>query len=325
MASPIKIIIDCREKTLYDACEKQKLLNDKYVAIELSSENLPLGDMIIYDQNNTELLMIERKSLLDLAASIRDGRYAEQSFRLNNCSLHNHNIIYLIEGDLRFYKPFKGNVDKKALLSAMTSIMYFKGFSLQRTINGEESAEWLMQLAYKIQKEGPKSKPYFINSLQAVAQQEVKEECETTVDEQAVQALTEQAVQALTEQAVQALTEQAVQALTEQAVTEQAVPEQAVPEPDTSEPSYTHVNKRIKKDNINIGNIGEIMLSQIPAVSPAVAISIMKKYSTLKALIAALSENKNALDDVYILDKNEKQRKISKTCIKNIYTYLHTF
>lgn len=285
MASPIKIILDCREKTLFDSCEKQKLLNDKYAGIELSSQNLPLGDMIIYDQNNTELLMIERKSLLDLAASIRDGRYAEQSFRLNNCSLHNHNIIYLIEGDLRFYKPFKGNVDKKALLSAMTSIMYFKGFSLQRTINGEESAEWLMQLAYKIQKEGPKSKPYFMNSVQGVTDQEK-----------------------------QAVIEK------ETSITEQA--EQADPELEP-EPSYTHANKRVKKDNINTSNIGEIMLSQIPAVSPAVAISIMKKYSTLKALILALSENKNALEDIYIVDKNEKQRKISKTCIKNIYSYLH--
>ena len=287
--SPIKIILDCREKSLYDACEKQKLLNDKYAGIELSSENLPLGDMIIYDHNNTELLMIERKSLLDLAASIRDGRYAEQSFRLNNCSLHNHNIIYLIEGDLRFYKPFKGNVDKKALLSAMTSIMYFKGFSLQRTINGEESAEWLMQLAYKIQKEGPKSKPYFMNSVQAVTEQAVKEE--EIINE----------------------------------IKEETSVEQAIKEQDIEEPSYTHVNKRVKKDNINTSNIGEIMLSQIPAVSPAVAISVMKKYSTIKALIAALSENKNALDDIYIVDKNEKQRKISKTCIKNIYTYLHTF
>ena len=305
MESPIKIILDCREKTLYDACEKQKLLNDKYAGIELSSENLPLGDMIIYDQNNTELLMIERKSLLDLAASIRDGRYAEQSFRLNNCSLHNHNIIYLIEGDLRFYKPFKGNVDKKALLSAMTSIMYFKGFSLQRTINGEESAEWLMQLAYKIQKEGPKSKPYFMNIKQAVAEQAVAE-----------QALAEQAV---AEQAVaehKEIKEEINKIKEETTLDEQA---------DVEEPSYTHVNKRVKKDNINPSNIGEIMLSQIPAVSPAVAISVMKKYSTLKALMEALSENKNALDDVYIVDKNDKQRKISKTCIKNIYTYLHTF
>jgi ERCC4-type nuclease len=291
----IKIILDCREKTLYDACEKQKLLNDKYAEIELSSQNLPLGDMIIYDHNNTELLMIERKSLLDLAASIRDGRYAEQSFRLNNCSLHNHNIIYLIEGDLRFYKPFKGNIDKKALLSAMTSIMYFKGFSLQRTINGEESAEWLMQLAYKIQKEGPKSKPYFMNIKQAVAEQ----------------ALAEQALAEHKE-----IKEEINKIKEETTLDEQA---------DVEEPSYTHVNKRVKKDNINPSNIGEIMLSQIPAVSPAVAISVMKKYSTLKALMEALSENKNALDDVYIVDKNDKQRKISKTCIKNIYTYLHTF
>ena len=296
--SPIKIILDCREKTLYDACEKQKLLNDKYAGIELVSENLPLGDMIIYDHNNAELLMIERKSLLDLAASIRDGRYAEQSFRLNNCSLHNHNIIYLIEGDLRFYKPFKGNIDKKALLSAMTSIMYFKGFSLQRTINGEESAEWLMQLAYKIQKEGPKSKPYFMNIIK---------------NEEVINKITQEEEINQEEEIINEITKE-----------ETSIDEQAVREPEIEELSYTHVNKRVKKDNINLSNIGEIMLSQIPAVSPAVAISIMKKYSTLKALMAALSENKNALDDVYILDKNEKQRKISKTCIKNIYTYLHT-
>ena len=311
MASPIKIILDCREKTLYDACEKQKLLNDKYSGIELVSENLPLGDMIIYDQNNAELLMIERKSLLDLAASIRDGRYAEQSFRLNNCSLHNHNIIYLIEGDLRFYKPFKGNIDKKALLSAMTSIMYFKGFSLQRTINGEESAEWLMQLAYKIQKEGPKSKPYFMNTIK---KEEIINEI-TQEDEIINEKIQEDEIKQ-----EEGIINKKIQE--ETSINEKAI---NVTDPETEELSYTHVNKRIKKDNINPSNIGEIMLSQIPGVSPAVAISIMKKYFNIKTLIVALIENKNALDDVFIIDKNEKKRKISKTSIKNIYTYLHTF
>jgi ERCC4-type nuclease len=122
--------------------------------IKMVTENLPLGDIILCDDLGQEKAIIERKSLADLASSIRDGRYKEQSFRLNQCDLHNHQIYYLVEGDLRYYKPFKGSPDKKALLSAMTSISFFKGFSLYRTMNLEESAEWLLQFAVKLEKEG---------------------------------------------------------------------------------------------------------------------------------------------------------------------------
>jgi ERCC4-type nuclease len=132
--------------------------------IKMVSENLPLGDIILCDDLGQEKAIIERKSLADLAASIRDGRYKEQGFRLNQCNLHNHQIYYLVEGDLRHYKPFKGLPDKKALLSAMTSISYFKGFSLYRTMNLEESAEWLLQFALKLEKEGLNAKPFYASA-----------------------------------------------------------------------------------------------------------------------------------------------------------------
>ena len=41
--------------------------------------------------------LIERKSLNDLESSIKDGRYNEQSLRLDKYDLANHNIYYLIE------------------------------------------------------------------------------------------------------------------------------------------------------------------------------------------------------------------------------------
>jgi len=129
--------------------------------IKINSENLPLGDIILCDDTGQEKAIIERKSLADLAASIRDGRYKEQSFRLNQCDLHNHQIYYLIEGDLRYYKAFKGLPDKKALLSAMTSISYFKGFSLFRTLSLEETAEWILHFALKLAKEGPTALPFY--------------------------------------------------------------------------------------------------------------------------------------------------------------------
>ena len=147
------IKIDYREKDLYTLLVSQNKEGEKD-SHKIISENLPLGDIIVCDDTGQEKAIIERKTLKDLAASIRDGRYAEQSFRLQQCSLPNHNIFYLIEGDLRQYRPFPltGGVSKKALISAMTSITYFKGFSLQRCITLDESAEWLNQFTSKIHK-----------------------------------------------------------------------------------------------------------------------------------------------------------------------------
>jgi len=153
------IKIDCREMKLIQLLTGLVKEDDK---IKIVTENLPLGDIILCDAEGQEKAIIERKSLADLAASIRDGRYKEQGYRLNQCSLHNHQIYYVVEGDLRFYKPYKGLPDKKALLSAMTSISFFKGFSLYRTVNLEETAEWLLQFALKLVKEGPTAKPFYL-------------------------------------------------------------------------------------------------------------------------------------------------------------------
>jgi ERCC4-type nuclease len=152
------IKIDFRENKLIPLCEALNATNE---TIKIISENLPLGDIIICNDAGEEKVMIERKSLADLAASIRDGRYKEQGFRLNQCELHNHHIFYLVEGDLRYYRPFKGSPDKRALLSAMVSISYFKGFSLYRTTNLEETAEWIIHFATKLEKEGQSAVPYY--------------------------------------------------------------------------------------------------------------------------------------------------------------------
>ena len=77
----MKIKIDIREKKLIPLL---KALNRDYnYNLEIIEERLDLGDIIVCDKDNNELLIIERKTLSDLAASIRDGRYMEQSFRLN--------------------------------------------------------------------------------------------------------------------------------------------------------------------------------------------------------------------------------------------------
>ena len=77
-------------------------LNDMAkVKMVIEVKRLDVGDYILFDEEkNKNLIIIERKSLQDLESSIKDGRYNEQSFRLNQSITHNHNIIYLIEGNI---------------------------------------------------------------------------------------------------------------------------------------------------------------------------------------------------------------------------------
>ena len=105
------IKIDCRES---DFMTNMNLLFKEH-SHEIQLESLPLGDIILLNKENSEKVIFERKSLYDLASSIKDGRYSEQSFRLNQCKIHNHNIIYIIEGDFEKYNPKKGRMDKNKL------------------------------------------------------------------------------------------------------------------------------------------------------------------------------------------------------------------
>lgn len=129
-------------------------------------ENLPLGDIILYDTDKNEKVIFERKSLYDLASSIKDGRYSEQSYRLNNCSCHNHNIVYVIEGDLEKYNAQKGRMDKKTLYSALITLNYFKGFSVVRTKNMNETCELIINFADKLGKESKKKSFYDENKVE---------------------------------------------------------------------------------------------------------------------------------------------------------------
>ena len=91
----MQIKVDNREHALIKLLQ---VLNKDY-NFEIIIERLDLGDISIWN-NEEELLLLERKSINDLASSITDGRYGEQSYRLNGHSLHNHNIVYLIEGNI---------------------------------------------------------------------------------------------------------------------------------------------------------------------------------------------------------------------------------
>lgn len=236
--------------------------------VEIQVEVLPLGDLALFDASGNEVLLFERKSLNDLASSIRDGRYDEQSYRLQACSVHNHNIIYLIEGDMRFYKPMKGSPSVAALYSAMISLSYFKGFSVHRTTTMEETANFVLQVATKLHKEkeqGQRS-PYYSLDLSGNSPN--------------------------------------------------------LPLQQTEEKAYSSVVKRVKKDNVTVDNIGEIMLMQIPTVSPVIAQTIMQQFKTLPALLSKMQTDAHCLDEIKIATKAGQARRLAKNVVQSLFQFL---
>jgi ERCC4-type nuclease len=268
----MKIIIDERENDLYS-----KLIGivDKPANIQILKEVLPLGDIYIKTDDNNDVLLIERKTFADLLASIKDGRYDEQSYRLTHSSgFPQHNIIYLVEGIM----SQMSQKDKTLIFSTMTSLNYFKGFSVMRTSSVMETAEWILALTSKIERDFKKGKKAFYFTPISQTNENNEENGENSEILNATG--------------------------------------------DNNPPAnYCTVVKKVKKDNITAQNIGEIVLCQIPGISSATALAIMKNFSTFADFFEKVKQNPEILDGIQI-ETNGKKRKISKTNIENIKKYL---
>jgi ERCC4-type nuclease len=162
----------------------------KHEAHTLEKARLVIGDATLRSEHdddvnsNSDIILFERKTLTDLAASIRDGRYKEQSFRMNQyCELANHNIIYIIEGDMAKYadKTSGANpISKKALYSAMFSMLYLKGFSVFRTSNVRETADLILYFADKYDAvPAGERKPFYRNKAKTTTKHEDQEPNQT--------------------------------------------------------------------------------------------------------------------------------------------------
>ena len=276
------IKIDTRETEFLKKCQELVTTNLKYKDIQIISETLPLGDIIINDGQN-DCIIIERKTLADLASSIQDGRYEEQSYRLNGLQHHNHNIIYLIEGDMYRFNAFKGRIDKQTLYSAMFSINYFKGFSLMRSTSLDETAQICCNMVYKLVSNSKLNKFGFYSNNSKV-ETGLKQVVETPEGDNVEQEPTQIQSQ--------------------------------------SDKDYCNVIKKVKKESITKANIGEIMLCQIPGVSSASALAILQQFKTLPNLIQNIKDDANCLNTVSTVDAKGKSRKISKTTIATIVEYL---
>jgi ERCC4-type nuclease len=156
---------------------------------KIKVEQLHIGDIVIEDDSGKTILIFERKTLNDLAASIKDGRYNEQSFRLNKEQIHNHNIIYIIEGDIERYNEKRTHISKKTLISTMFSLLYYKGFSVYRTNTIFETADTILFFTEKYHRtcvNETTRKPFYELSTDhsnVIVENEQKSPTKTDIDE----------------------------------------------------------------------------------------------------------------------------------------------
>lgn len=258
----------------------------------IKKEQLAIGDIILGDDTGRDIIIFERKTLYDLAASIRDGRYNEQSFRLDKESIHNHNIVYIIEGDIERYIEKKGRVSKKTLISCMFSLLYYKGFSVFRTNSICETADVVVFFADKYYKTCIKDKsrvPYYNTEINMY-----KSEPEAVLSSPNTKGSDDSDSN-----------EKYCAALK----------------------SHKEKNEYITPDNINI-----IMLTCVPGISSKVATQLMREYKTIQNLLYQLEKTPDILNTFMIKTDSTGQgasekttfRKINKTCVENIKKFLMT-
>ena len=269
------------------------------MGVSLSTQQLALGDAVISDSDTGEdKIIIERKTLDDLSASIKDGRYQEQSYRLNNAPIHNHNIIYIIEGIMTSKTPV-------ALYSSVFSLMYYKGFSVYKTESVESSALVIKHMLDKMNKEENKKTAFY--SLK--------------IGNQGSPITPPLDIRSKMHDAPMIS-----YALSASTLQESSIPAHKTPTVintlESSKDEYCKVNKVVKKNNITPENIGEIILSQIPSVSPTTAMTIMQNYASLSNLIDAIRSDATVLNNLKYTNKSGKQIKISKPAIANIRKFL---
>ena len=132
------ITIDIREHELIALCQEKQ--------VTFTTASLEVGDIKIESADQT--LVFERKTMSDLVASIKDGRFKEQKQRLKSVYPF-HRITYVIEGDTRVLSRSNSihHIPTKAVISSLISSRYRDGFHVVHTADVTETLWYLQEVA----------------------------------------------------------------------------------------------------------------------------------------------------------------------------------
>ena len=142
----VNVTIDYREHKLIECCNIHEY--------EYKCENLQVGDIIVSHEDCT--IIIERKTMNDLSASIIDGRYHEQQNRLLETKCI---IIYIIEGT----KTNDKGVSYKSCQSALLTMQSRHNIIVVRSKDIDDTLQYLKLISQKLEK-----KEFFVSKNEYV-------------------------------------------------------------------------------------------------------------------------------------------------------------
>ena len=137
----LQLILDMRETALADAC--------RTLGLAFSTSSLDVGDFMIQSSDGTPLLVAERKTLADFAASNADGRYREQRVRLMAVRGSGVAVLYILEGawsgddDRRFGG---GRTTEGQLKRLLTRLVLRYGMPVLQSTSVYDTAAWCGKL-----------------------------------------------------------------------------------------------------------------------------------------------------------------------------------
>jgi ERCC4-type nuclease len=138
----LNLVVDNREANLITRLKEREL--EKYLTkISIDVKQLDIGDIHIVSNDKT--WVIERKTVNDLLASVKDGRYKEQKTRMlaSGCD-----VTYIIEGDDILCSKSERN--NQLLSSIYIYSMYRDKIHLVFTKSMEETATYILTMCTKI-------------------------------------------------------------------------------------------------------------------------------------------------------------------------------
>jgi ERCC4-type nuclease len=152
-----RIILDNRESRLAEIFGDQVIVRPLDMADILIEVNIPNADATI-EPIQTAVWAFERKTIADLAASMKDGRYHEQKARLL-AHYPAHRITYILEGlspvnnwCLQDAPRMTGPIATAALQGMIFNTLYRDGIHVFGTRNTEETAAFIAAFAARVAK-----------------------------------------------------------------------------------------------------------------------------------------------------------------------------
>lgn len=282
------LIIDIREGKLLDLMKTRSQLPIYETA------NLPLGDIIVrhLDGEITYEIILERKCMTDMIASIKDGRYKEQKIRLqaemtSSNSKNRTKISYLLEGsidDLRLPQ------DKTILIGSIISSIFRDNIPILRTSSLLDTLDVILRLHDRLVKD---YKDFFPSiTAPSLLPQELD---------------------------ISSSTNDASQ-----------IASQTAPQIAPIANVYLQSIKKNKKDNMTPAVWNMNCLCGIPGVSSAIAIKIAERYPTIRSLLEAYQSCSDStsceclLADIALTETDKQRRRIGNVISKRIYEYFQS-